>query len=72
MGWLSNLGLAGTLFGLLLGGGHAPQAKPQLADAAEPLWLGQCLPQNQPRESKGQSGTSILWKEMWRDHPMLA
>ena len=31
-----------------------------IADAAEPLWLGRCLPQNQPLENNGQSGTSIL------------
>ena len=33
-----------------------------IADATEPLWLGQCLPQTQPLESKGQSGTSIILK----------
>ena len=33
-----------------------------IADAAEPLWLGQHLPQNQPLENGGQSGISVLLK----------
>ena len=59
--WFSDLGLAGTL-GQLLGGGTLCRPSHTTANAAEPLRLGQCLPQNQPLESNGQSGTSILLK----------
>ena len=48
------------LLGFRWGEGTLYRPSHTMADAAEPLWLGQCLPQNQPRESEGPSGTSIL------------